>query len=54
MRKDIKNRKVCKICGRKYKGLGYYNKHYIRFKKYGNSLYLRGKEESLNGSQRKN
>lgn len=49
-----KNRKVCKICGRKHKGLGYCNKHYLRFKKYGNPLYLRGKEESLNGSQRKN
>lgn len=49
-----KNRKVCKICSRKHKGLGYCNKHYLRFKKYGNPLYLRGKEENLNGSQRKN
>lgn len=40
-----KNKKVCKICGKKHKGLGYCNKHYIRYKKYGNPLYLRGKEE---------
>lgn len=40
-----KKKKVCKICGNKHKGLGYCNKHYIRYKKYGNPLYLRGKEE---------
>lgn len=40
-----KNEKYCIICGEKQKGLGYCNKHYIRYKKYGNPLYLRGKEE---------
>lgn len=30
--------KICSICGAKAKGLGYCNKHYIRFKKYGDPL----------------
>lgn len=30
--------KTCSICGKKAKGYGYCNKHYIRFKKYGNPL----------------
>lgn len=29
---------VCKICGKPMKGLGYCEKHYQRFKKYGNPL----------------
>lgn len=40
-----KNKKVCKICGDKHKGLGYCNKHYIRYKKYKDALYFRGKKE---------
>lgn len=42
-----KVKKVCKICGGEHKGLGYCNKHYIRYKKYGDPLYLRGKEEEV-------
>ena len=30
--------KVCKICGAPMKGLGYCEKHYQRFKKYGDPL----------------
>ena len=37
--------RVCIICGKKHKGLGYCNKHYIRFKKYGDPLYVYGKKE---------
>lgn len=40
-----KKKKVCVICGNKHKGLGYCNKHYIRFKKYGNPLFVNGKKE---------
>jgi len=39
-----KTQKVCKICGKKHKGLGFCNKHYIRFKKYGNPYFVYGKE----------
>ena len=35
--------KHCSICGAKVKGYGYCNKHYIRFKKYGNPLWVNGK-----------
>ena len=31
--------KDCIICGEKQKGLGYCNKHLIRFKKYGCPFY---------------
>ena len=30
----------CKICGNPIKGLGYCNKHYIRFKKFGNPFIV--------------
>ncbi|MCH1964374.1 HNH endonuclease signature motif containing protein [Clostridium perfringens] len=30
-----KNKKVCKVCGEKHRALGYCNKHYIQYKKYG-------------------
>lgn len=40
-----KNKKVCIICGKKNKAFGYCNKHYIRYKKYGNPLFVYGKEE---------
>lgn len=43
--KKNKTKKVCKICGEKHKGLGYCNKHYLRYKKYGNPLFVYGKEE---------
>lgn len=36
---------ICSICGKEAKGYGYCNKHYIRFKKYGNPLWVNGKEE---------
>jgi len=42
-----RKRKPCVICGTPQKGLGYCNKHYIRFKKYGDPLMLRGKREVL-------
>ena len=40
--KQHRTARKCKVCGEKVKGHGYCNKHYIRFKKYGNPLYLRG------------
>ena len=37
--KEHRPKSVCKICGRPANGgLGYCNKHYIRFRKYGNPL----------------
>jgi len=35
----------CQICGEDVKGLGYCNKHYIRYKKYGNPYIVYGKDE---------
>lgn len=32
---------ICTICGKPQKGYGYCNKHYIRFKKYGDPLYTK-------------
>lgn len=50
-RKDIKHQDKycaycgkCIICGEPQKGLGYCNKHYIRFKKYGDSLFTKNKD----------
>ena len=41
-----RKRKLCRICGKPQKGLLLCNKHYIRFKKYGNPLYTKyGMEE---------
>ena len=37
MKEHSKNQ-VCVICGKPMKGHGYCNKHYIRWKKYGNPL----------------
>lgn len=34
---------LCKICQNPQKGLGYCNKHYIRFKKYGDPYYIKNK-----------
>lgn len=40
-----KQKSVCIICGKPMDGgLGYCNKHYIRYKKYGNPLIVHGKE----------
>lgn len=36
--KAHRTQRVCSICGEKAKGLGYCNKHYIRFKKYGDPM----------------
>ena len=36
--------KKCVICGEKVKGYGYCNKHYIRYKKFGNPLIVYGRE----------
>ena len=33
--KEHRQRPSCKICGKPAKGLGYCNKHYLRFKKWG-------------------
>ncbi|MBO5968444.1 MAG: HNH endonuclease [Clostridia bacterium] len=40
-----RRQKTCLICGAKAKGYGYCNKHYIRYKKYGNPLWVNGREE---------
>ena len=34
-------RKPCKLCGKPQKGLGYCEKHYQRFKKYGDPLMVK-------------
>ena len=39
--------KTCSICGKKVKGYGYCNKHYIRFKRYGDPLIKFGKRETI-------
>lgn len=36
--KQHRKRGTCKVCGKPVKGLGYCDKHYQRFKKYGNPL----------------
>lgn len=38
-----KPKDTCVICGKPTKGHGYCNKHYLRWKKYGNPLMCRGK-----------
>ena len=35
---------TCSICGTRAKGLGYCNKHYIRYKKYGDPLMVNGRK----------
>ncbi len=42
--------RLCKVdnCNKKHYGLGYYQKHYIRFKKYGNPLKTKRLEHSPN------
>ena len=37
----------CIICGEPMKGLGYCNRHYIRYKKFGNPFLYYGKDERL-------
>src|SRR5690606_3770283 len=46
--KTHRPKKSCKICGKPQKGLGYCNKHYIRFKKYGDPLFKKNGTESEN------
>ena len=38
MKEHRKVAKLCSICGQPTESLGYCNKHYIRYKKYGNPL----------------
>lgn len=38
----------CKVCGKKVKGLGYCEKHYQRFKKYGNPHAIKINQYSEN------
>ena len=44
-----RKRKPCRICGKPQKGLLLCNKHYLRFKKYGNPLYTKYKMEEIQG-----
>jgi len=39
--KEHRKRILCMICQKPQKGLGYCEKHYIRFKKYGDPHYLK-------------
>lgn len=39
--KEHRQRKVCTICGKPQKGLGYCDKHYQRFKKWGDPLAVK-------------
>ena len=39
--------RVCSICGQRAKGYGYCNKHYVRFKKFGDPLWVNGKREVI-------
>ena len=41
--KSHREKKLCIICGKPQKGLGYCNKHYIRFKKHVNPLFTKNK-----------
>ena len=43
--KEHKPKNSCKICGAPVTGYGYCNKHYLRWKKYGNPLMVNGKQE---------
>src|SRR5699024_2997435 len=36
-----RKKKQCKVCGKPQKGLGYCNKHYIRYKKYGDPTFTK-------------
>ncbi len=36
-----RERQSCKICGKPQKGLGYCNKHYLRFKRHGDPLMVK-------------
>lgn len=38
---------TCSICGAKVKGHGFCDKHYQRYKKYGNPLMVYGREEVM-------
>ena len=38
--KEHKKKGVCIICGEPMVGLGYCNKHYLRYRKYGDPLYI--------------
>lgn len=40
-----KQKGSCVICGKPQKGYGYCDKHYQRFKRHGDPLMLRGKQE---------
>lgn len=39
--KQHRKKGVCKICGKPIKGLGYCDKHYQRYKKYGDPLFTK-------------
>lgn len=43
-----KTKVVCMICGGKHKGLGYCEKHYQRFKKYGDANYTKNQIHKIN------
>lgn len=40
-------RKACTICGKPQKGLGYCDKHYQRFKKYGDPLMFKRNQHTI-------
>ena len=45
--KEHNKKPLCVICGRPVRGYGYCNKHYMRYKKYGNPMIVKksnGKE----------
>lgn len=41
--KQHRRKQTCKICGKPMKGLGFCDKHYQRYKKYGNPLFTKNK-----------
>jgi hypothetical protein len=43
--KGHRPRAACVICGQPQKGHGYCNKHFIRWKRYGDPLMVRGKRQ---------
>ena len=47
-----RKKNTCVLCGKPVKGHGYCNLHYIRWKKYGDSLYYQGKKVSPFFSER--
>ena len=45
--KEHRKKKFCTVCGEPMKGYGFCNKHYLRYKKYGDPLYTKNKVRGI-------